>query len=99
MDELGVHEHRPDRRPELLVEEVLELERAAARGLVARVEGRLRIRALEGRDDTRRVVDRTTVEDEHWDGRLPGHSPDLPEVEPGQERPAHVRHALEVERP
>ena len=99
MDELGVHEHRPDRRPELLVEEVLERERAATPGLVPRVEGRLRKCALEGLDDARRVVDRTTVEGEHRDGRLPRHSQDLGEVKPGQERPAHVRDPLEVERP
>src|SRR5438093_1311934 len=97
MDELGVHEHRPDRRPELLVEEVLERERAATLGLVPRVEGRLRKCALEGLDDARRVVDRTTVEGEHRDRRLPRHSQDLGEVEPGQERPAHVRDPLEVE--
>src|SRR5206468_2011839 len=56
------HDRRADRVTDLLVEEVLERERPPARRLVARVEGRLGLEALERLDDARRVRDRLPVE-------------------------------------
>src|SRR5438876_6418096 len=53
-----VEERAPHVRAELLVEEVLALERPAAVGRVGRVERRLGPQALEALDSARRVVDR-----------------------------------------
>jgi len=48
----------PDVRPELLVEELLELEGARALGRSTRIERRLGEGLFERGDDPRRVVDR-----------------------------------------
>ena len=66
------HDRRADRVTDLLVEEVLERERPAACRLVARVEGRLGLEALERLDDARRVGDRLPVEEQDGQLRLPG---------------------------
>src|SRR5262249_55414626 len=94
-----IEQRAPHVRAELLVEELLERERPAALRRVGRVERRLRPQALEALDDARRVVDRLAVE--HQDGQrlLPRHPEHARDVEAGQERAAHVRDALPVERP
>src|SRR5439155_4896159 len=94
-----VEERAPHVRAELLVEEVLERERPAARGVVGRIERRLGSQALEALDDARRVVDRLAVEHEDGDRLLPRHPQHARNVEAGQERAAYVGDALPVERP
>src|SRR5438046_7337009 len=94
-----VEERAPHVRAELLVEEVLELERPAAVGRVGRVERRLGPQALEALDSARRVVDRLAVEHEDRQRLLPRHPEDARDVEAGQERAAYVGDALPVERP
>ena len=54
---------------QLLVEEVLQLQRPAALDRVLGIERRLRIAPLERRDDLRRVADRLAVELQHREGR------------------------------
>ena len=66
-ESVGVARHlrercAPDVRRQLLVEELLQLECAAAIVRVRRVERRLRVVALQPLDDLRRVVDRVAVQ-------------------------------------
>src|SRR5438876_3744818 len=74
-----VEERAPHVRAELLVEEVLELERPAAIGRVGRVVRRLGPQALEALDSARRVVDRLAVEHEDRQRLLPRHPEDAAE--------------------
>jgi hypothetical protein len=66
-----VERRAADVRPELLVEELLELQRAAPLVRIRRVERRRRELLLEGRDDRGRVAYRPAVELDHGEGDLP----------------------------
>src|SRR5438876_11291068 len=79
-----VEERAPHVRAELLVEEVLELERPAAVGRVGRVERRLGPQALEALDSARRVVDRLAVEHEDRQRLLPRHPEERGTWKPGR---------------
>ena len=89
-------------RAQLLVEEVLQLERAAALLGVGRVERRLGVALLERGDDRGRVADRAAVHLQHREGRCC--SPRVSQkrdrdVHPRQRRAADVRDPLVVQRP
>ena len=86
---------------ELLVEEVLELQRPAPLIWVGGVQRRLGVALLEGGDDRRRVADRTAVELEQGEGLVlaAGDEQRRRHVRPRRRRVAVVFDALPVQRP
>jgi hypothetical protein len=95
-----VVEGAADVRSELLVEEVLELERATTLRLILGIERRLRPPLLDRGDDPRRVADRAPVGREYWCCRgVAGQAPGLYGVETRQQRAANVGDALIVKCP
>jgi hypothetical protein len=95
----GVEHETPDVDADLVVEVFLELERAPAGRLVARIECRRRLLALERGDDAGRVGDRLAVESEHRDRLLAGEPHHDRRVRARQQRAALVPDPLPVERP
>src|SRR3954454_16722824 len=98
----GVVDHEQARiRAELLVEEVLEIERPAALLEVRGVERRVRVGVLEVGDDARRIADRVPVLDEDGEGgrRAARQLTRELAVPPGNGGLADVGDALVVERP
>src|SRR5262245_17496982 len=91
-------ESRAQRRPERLVEIVLQRERALPRRAVTRIKRRLGVMLLERGDDARRIRDGSPVEPQNRQLALAGRAPDLDQVV-GAEHTAPVRDALVVERP
>src|SRR5207247_9967411 len=88
-------------RPELLSEEVLDLERSAALRGIDGVERWLGLSTLQGLDDQGRVADRLALELEleHRERPGSGEPPRDPLVTPGDRRPPDVRDALVIQRP
>src|SRR5438552_10582605 len=85
---------------EVLVEELLELERAPALPGVGRIQRRIGKALLERGDDARGVPDRSAVDLEHGEGGHPaGQGKRDKHVGPGQRIAADVPYALVVERP
>lgn len=98
-----VHEHRAEDccaelMPELLVEEVLQLHGAPARGFVARIERGIRAKLLERLEDSRRVADRLPLEKENRQCRAPGR-PERSRQVVEEEGFPDVRDPLEIQRP
>src|SRR5688500_15444951 len=83
-------------RTELLVEELLELERPPA---LFRVKRGFRVEALKLRDDARRVADPAAVEHEHGQRVTAAQPPRGPVMEASVQRVPRVADALVVERP
>ena len=85
-------------RPELLVEVVLDLKRAAAVGWIVREELGLRVAALELPDDERGVADGEPVELQDREGGTGPEPPGDLRVPARDRRAADVREPLVVER-
>ena len=58
-------DHRTGVMAEFLVEEFLQLRRAAAPGFVARIERRVGLEALESLDDAGGIADRLSIEKQY----------------------------------
>ena len=87
-------------RSQLLVEELLEFERATPLRRIVRVEPRVRPAHLDRGDDSGRIADRATVEGQHRCRRgIPGQALGLHHVGPGKQRTADVGDVLVVKRP
>ena len=84
---------------QLLVEEVLELERAPARAGVGRIERRLGVTVLDGLDDPRRIADCHAVELQYGERRRAGEAPRDRPVASRLHRASHMGDALVIERP
>jgi hypothetical protein len=89
---------RPQRRAELLVEIVFQCERPLPRRGVTGIQWRLGIALFERRDDTRRIADRPSLQEQDRQRTAPRRAPGADQVV-GAKYATAVRDPLVVERP